>query len=624
MQLLFPFEEMRTVQSKMINDLKQIIKNKKHLIAHAPTGIGKSAAVISVALTYALENGKNVIFLTPKHTQHQIVVETLQKIKEKFNKRIIAADFIGKRWMCLVPGVNSLTSKDFNEYCHDVRKEERCPFYNKLWKKNQLTNEAKELIKRLKENSPLHVEQAMAMAAKEEICPYYILSEFAKDANFIIADYYHLFHPNVRKAFLLRIKKELEDCIIIIDEAQNLPDRIRNVLSSKISNFSINSAIREARKFEDLEIASDISSIGEVLEELSNELKENKEMYVRKEDFIRIVSEKTNKDYEELAGDLILVGEHIRAENKRSFVGSIGSFLQEWINAEEGYVGIIKLGYWKEKEKIELKLICLDPGVSSQEIFESCHSAILMSGTLTPTRMYRDLLRLEEERTICREYPPQFPKSNQLSLIVPDTTTKFTRRKKEEYEKIAEWCSEISNAVKGNVAIFFPSYNFRDKVLNSFERKSLKTIFVERPGMKKKEKAEFLNQFKEYSDLGAVFLGVISGSFGEGIDLPGKFLNGVIVVGIPLETPDLETQALINYYDKLFGAGWNYGYIYPAMNRTIQACGRVIRSETDRGVIVLLDERFIWKNYFKCLPLDWNIIVTKEPVRRIKEFFKES
>jgi Rad3-related DNA helicase len=206
-------------------------------------------------------------------------------------------------------------------------------------------------------------------------------------------------------------------------------------------------------------------------------------------------------------------------------------------------------------------------------------------------------------------------------LIVPDTTTKFTRRKKEEFDKIADWCSTISNAIPGNVAIFFPSYWLRDTIMKSFERKCKKTIFVERQGMKKKEKVEFLNQFKEYADVGAVFLGAISGSFGEGIDLPGKFLKGVIVVGIPLDTPDLETLALIEYYDKLFGAGWDYGYVYPAMNRTVQACGRVIRSETDRGVVVLLDERFVWKNYFKCLPLDWGLIVTKEPERRIKDFF---
>ena len=620
-QLLFPFEKMRSVQESMIKDIANAVDKQKHIVVHAPTGIGKSAASISPTLTYAIKNNKTVIFLTPRHTQHRIVVETLRQIKDKFGTNIVATDFIGKRWMCLVPGVNTLRSNDFNEYCRESRKQGRCSFYNNVWKDNKLTVDAKEVVSKLKESSPMHVEGVIAASAREKMCPYFISSELAKESNFIIADYYHLFHPSVRKAFLLRIKKEIEDCIIIVDEAQNLPGRIRDVLSSKISNFSISVAVNEARKIENLEIAADIEAIREVLYELSLDLRESKERYVDREDFVQRLSEKTGRNYEELAGDLILIGEQIRTEDKRSFIGSIGSFLERWIDDSEGYVRILKLSRWKDKEQIELNLSCLDPSVSSKELFDSCHSAILMSGTLTPTQMYRDLLGMEKKRTLCKEYPSQFPKTNQLSLIVPDTTTKFTRRRKEEYEKIAEWCASIANAVKGNVAVFFPSYYLRDEVFRYFERKSAKTIFMEKPGMSKEEKSDFFKQFKSYSDVGAVFFGVIGGSFGEGVDLPGKFLNGAIIVGIPLESPDLKTKALINYYDKTLGAGWNYGYVYPAMNKIIQACGRVIRSEKDKGVVVLLDERFVWKNYFKMLPSDWNLVVTKEPVRRIKEFF---
>lgn len=621
MELFFPFENMRDVQMKMINELSSAIGKKKHVIAHAPTGIGKTAASIAASLTYAMANQKTVIFLTPKHTQHQIAVETLKKIKEKHGLNIIATDFIGKRWMCLVPSIDTLSSREFTDYCNDMRKEERCVFYNKLWKKNELTKQAKELIERLKKESPLNVEQVINIASREQICPYYISAELAKQSKFIIADYYHIFHPNVRKVFLNRIKKELEDCIIIIDEAQNLPNRIRDVLSSKISNFSIAMAIKEARKFEQAETAKYLEKLAEVIEELASKLGEHKEIYVRKDDFVDEVYDKLGKNFEEIAGDFLLIGEHIRIENKRSFVGSIGAFMLDWYNTEDGYTGILKQTKWKDKDIFELNLSCLDPGVSSEEIFKKCHSAVLMSGTLNPTSMYRDILRLGEDRTICVDYPNPFSKKNRLAMIVPDTTTKFTRRNPEEYKKIAEWCAKISNEIPGNVAVFFPSYYLRDEIMKFFEHKSRKTIFLERNGMKKREKAALLNEFKEYADAGAVFMGVVSGSFGEGVDLPGKFLNGVVVVGIPLETPDLETKALINYYDKLFNDGWNYGYVYPAMNRTIQACGRVVRSETDRGAVVLLDERFIGENYFKCLPIDWGIIVTKEPIKRIKDFF---
>ena len=622
MELLFPFETQRPIQKEMIKDVTECISENKHLIAHAPTGLGKTVASLSPALNYAIENGKNLIFLTPKHTQHQIVVETLCKVKEKNKVNVNVVDFIGKRWMCLVPGVQTLTSRDFAEYCREAKKDERCPFYNKVKKKIELTKEAKRIIEELKRISPLHVEEVCSMCGKEEVCPYEISCELAKSANVIIADYYHIFHPSIRKAFLTKINKDLKDCIIIVDEAQNLPSRIREVLSSTVSNFSLNRAVKEARQAGYEETANDLTEIYNILIDMSQkELSEKEECYVQRDEFIAKV-EKVGKNFEELAGDLLLLGERIRAENKVSYIGSIGSFLQQWLEEGDGFVRILRRSEWKEKSLIQLNFRCLDPALASKELFEECHSAILMSGTLTPTRMYRDILGMSEERTKCKEYDNPFPKTNRLSLVIPDTTTRFTRRKPEEFQKIAEWCAQVVNSIPGNVAVFFPSYYVRDKVAPEFERKSRKSIFSEQQGLSKRERMEMLEQFKEYSDLGAVFLGVTGGSFGEGIDLPGKFLRGVVVVGVPLDSPDLETQSLIDYYEKLFGAGWDYGYIFPAMNRVVQAAGRAIRSETDRGVVVLIDERFTWKNYFKCLPVEWQIIVTKNPVDRIKKFFE--
>jgi DNA excision repair protein ERCC-2 len=607
----------------MMEDVAKAISEKKHVIAHAPTGLGKSAAAIAPALSYALEHGKNVIFLTPKHTQHFIVIETLAKIRDKFNINVNAVDFIGKKWMCLVPGVQTLTSKDFSEFCREAKLEERCPFYKNVRKKTELTAEARKMIKDLQKKSPMHVEELCSECGKHEMCSYEMSCELAKESNFLIADYYHIFHPSIRKAFLMKTGKEFKDSIIIVDEAQNLPERIRSVLSSKISNFSIKKAIYEARKFKFEEIANALTGLNEVLADMAKLIEEKNERYVTKEEFIKTVESRTGFKYDQLTADMIFAGDKIRQENKKSYVGSMGSFLDSWNVDDDGYARILKTGIWKEKQFFELNLRCIDPAVSSKELFDECHSAILMSGTLAPTQMYRDLLDMEKSRTICAEYESPFPSDNRLALIVPDTTTKYTRRKDEEFEKIAQWCADAVNAIPGNVAVFFPSYRVRDDVNRYFERKSHKSIFLEQPTMTKREKMEFLKTFKEYADLGAVFLGATAGNFGEGIDLPGKFLKGVIVVGIPFDTPDLETNALIDYYDKKFGSGWNYGYLYPAMNHVIQACGRVIRSEQDYGVVVLIDERFIWKNYFRCLPLNWKITVTLTPVERIKKFFED-
>ena len=157
-----------------------------------------------------------------------------------------------------------------------------------------------------------------------------------------------------------------------------------------------------------------------------------------------------------------------------------------------------------------------------------------------------------------------------------------------------------------------------------FQTLSEKTVFTEKQGLSKEERDEMLEKFKGYNKTGAVLLGASSGSFGEGIDLPGDFLKGVVVVGLPLSKPDLETEELIKYYDRRFGRGWDYGYVYPAILKAIQNAGRCIRSKEDRGVIVFLDERYAWKRYYECFPKDWNFQTTSMPISLIEMFFNKA
>ena len=141
--------------------------------------------------------------------------------------------------------------------------------------------------------------------------------------------------------------------------------------------------------------------------------------------------------------------------------------------------------------------------------------------------------------------------------------------------------------------------------------------------MTKQEKTEFIERFKQYKNTGAVLLGAITGSFGEGVDLPGDLLKGVIIVGLPLQTPDLETKQLIAYYQQKFGKGWDYGYILPAFQKTLQGAGRCIRTETDRGVVVFLDERYAWPMYGRCFPEEYQVHVSQYPIEEIEEFFRK-
>jgi len=237
--------------------------------------------------------------------------------------------------------------------------------------------------------------------------------------------------------------------------------------------------------------------------------------------------------------------------------------------------------------------------------------------------MYREILGFPED-TIEKQYNSPFPEKNRLNLIIPETTTKYDFRCKDEYKKIASICAKLTGQVPGNSIIFFPSYSLRDNINSYFSLLCKKNILLEKPVLTKEEKTDLLEEFKSYKETGAVLLGVHSGSFSEGIDLMGDLLKCVIVVGLPLRPPDLQTQELIKYYDKKFGKGWDYGYKLPAFIKCLQSAGRCIRSEKDRGAIVFLDVRYTWNNYFKYFPPEWEIKITKGYDGMIKGFFEKT
>ncbi len=614
LMLAFPFEKVREKQKDFINDVENIVKNKKHLIAHAPTGLGKTVAVLAPVVQYAIENKKSVFFLTPKHTQHQIAIDTLKMIKNKSEEKFISTDIIGKKWLCSVAGVEDLTSSEFTEYCKAVVKDERCKYYNNTrTKSHTLTKTGLEMLDEFKVLQPLHAEEAKSHCG--ELCTYEVLMELAKKSSVIIADYFHIFSP-VRMNTLMRTGKQMEDCIIIVDEAHNLPERVRDVMSSSLTSFTINKAKKEAKNFGFTDAVSILSDLSQIISDIKPD---EQEKLVSKSFLIDKIENKIDK-IEKVIEELSLASDQIKEEKKKSFVWSAAKFLQSWIGEDIGHTRILRNNVAQSgKQYMSLIYRCLDPSVYTKDILNEAHSVILMSGTLYPMEMYRDILGFEKERTETKMYESPFPKANRLNIIVTDTTTKYSKRSEETYEKIANHVKNCCDSIPGNVAVFYPSYYFRDSICRNLKLK--KQILYEDQKANKSERRDLYNKFIAAHEIGAVLMGVQAGSFSEGIDLPGNLLNGVVIVGIPLDKPNIETKALIDYYDHKYGRGWDYGYIYPAMIRSIQAAGRCIRTEKDRGVCIFIDERFSWANYSKVFPVDFSVIKSNNPEEEIKRFF---
>lgn len=614
---LFPFNRIREGQKEFLDDARNAVKSGKHLVAHAPTGIGKTAASVAAALEYALEYNKTVVFLTPKHTQHTIVVDTLKAIKKRYGTEFVAVDIIGKQWTC-PHHVRDLDSREFNEFCRAQKKDERCKYYNNV-RKRRLSKNAKKIIEKIR-SEPMHSEEVSLICGENLLCPYEVCIEAGKDAAFIVCDYFHLFSPPVRKAFLFKLNKPLENMILIIDEAHNLPDRVRKLLSYKLSEHTLKGAVKEAN-FLDFEHLSDaFREITKVLKEIGSGMKKNEERLVKKDEFIEAVKEKTDTQYEELIDSAQELGEEVlKIPNRhRSYAKNVGRFLEEWCGGDLGYVRIMR-----RQEAYSLSYTCLDPSLSSSKVFEDARSSISMSGTLVPLQMYADVLGLDPERTILREYSSPFPKENRLVLVTLGVTTKYSERSEFMYKKYAAMISRLAKEIPGNIAVFFPSYFILETVKAELEKLNPgKNILSERQDMKKDDRIQLYNQLAN-STRGSLLLGVQAGSMSEGVDYANNILNGVIVVGLPLEIPNLETKSLIEYYDFKYERGRDYGYIYPAMNRALQAAGRCIRSETDKGAIVLMDERFKWRNYAECFPSDFEFIVTEIPEKYVRRFFSD-
>lgn len=596
---MFPYKKARPGQKEFMEDVSESIKTGKNLIAHAPTGIGKTAGALAPAVEYALKNDKTVFFLTSRHSQHLMAMQTLKEMNKK--RAFVASDLIGKKHICSVPGIKGISSADFSSYCSYVREKGNCEFYNRTRSKKGLKKDAKEKVKELLSKQPLDTEQVKERCRL--FCPYEITLELMRKSQAVVCDYFHIFcSPELR--ILNRIGKKLEDSIIIVDEAHNLPERLRSILSRRLSTYIIRNAIKEATS-EDLE--KDLKQMLKEIKELGENVVE--ECIIPKQVLIRKI-----RNYDELIENLKDAADIVMKEKKTSFMGSIASFLEAWKGEDEGFSRILHKHEEGGKVYLSLDYTCLDPSAISSSIIKEAHSTILMSGTMKPMEMYLDLLGMDNAQM--KEYKSDFPEEKRLNLIFPEVTTKYKERHQEQYEKISWSIKKCIDSIPGNSIIYFPSYQFMHRIYDIIK---IPEILEEQKFWKKRDREKVIRKFRNGEN--RVMFAVMGGSFSEGIDLPGKALKGVIIVGVPLAKPDLYIKSLIDYYKQKFNNGWDYAYTYPALIKVIQATGRVIRSKRDMGVVVLMDKRYLYPKYSRLFS-ELTMKITSNPEKEIKQFFK--
>jgi DNA excision repair protein ERCC-2 len=615
MKVYFPYETVRNEQKKLISDVAKAISEEKVLFAHAPTGLGKTVSSLAPAIAYALEQKKKIFFITPKISQHSIVLETINLMNEKFGLDIKAVDLVGRRAMCIDPTLSSVGyANGFYEACRKKKKNKQCKFYTncKGYTQKQKNAARRRKAPLLKEFNKSHGE-IKEMCFIQEMCPYEITLELTRSADVIIGDYFHLFNDDIREGILAQAGFGLNDVIAIIDEAHNLSSRLIDMLACSIDIRELEKSEKEAKNTASFDTEFALADFKKEIERLGTKLSLQRNEAVLPPEELDMLKKIGRDSLEKISITAQKFMKKYSAEG--AFLLKVEYFINRLIKEKEHTLHVVG-----RKHSLGISIHPLDAAEISETILHKLNSAVLMSGTLLPLAMHADILGVK--KPMLKEYLSPFPKENRLNLFVDKTTTKYSDRSQAQYKDIANEINGAVSKVPGNTIVFFPSFELLESIAPHLTvgRKLLK----QEREMKNDDKHKLINEFKMLgSSFGGVLLAVSGGSIAEGVDFPGEHLACAIIVGIPFAKVSIHTDAMIKFYEQKFGGGkgFEYAYTAPAISKAVQAAGRVIRTETDKGVCIFLDKRFSDKKYEKFFPTDFIAKKTLDSKEEVENFF---
>lgn len=594
---LFPYKY-RPGQGDLVRFLSGTVSDGMNPVVEAGTGTGKTVSALSAVLPTALSRGMKVIYLTRTKSQQKQVVREAAAI----GHGILCIGLQGRTasscpMMRDDPDLASGTSEEISKLCSEYKRRDndgcRCRFYA-----NIEHTDIDSWVERVREEHP-QPEEFARMCEEAELCPYEMLKYALPHADVVAASYPFVFMPPVLARLTDWIGTPLHRTIIVVDEAHNLPDYLRDVQTFEYSRGALDLAEKEARDNGDSEVHEGLTVtdiVGVLREIMGFAVKE----YLIEDDGIlppyfledELMSRlgTTSVNVMRIAQALEDIGDSIAERKKqrrklpRSYIGGMGRFIRAWLTGvEDCHVRLIIGG-----SNPCFQSYCMDPSGASGPLNE-CYASVHMSGTLEPIDAYVKDIRLE--RAVPRRLDGTFPKDNLLTLYTDQVSMRYEDRNIESnYVRLRQLLCDTVNSVRVNTAVFFPSYQFMDRMLADGVALDLgRDIYYERRDMPQGELMEVFDSFR--TSEGSVLFCVTGGRISEGLDFPDKSLELAVLIGIPYPKPTAKMRAMTRYYDTKFGDGRLYVSIIPATRKMRQSIGRLIRSETDRGVAVILDRR---------------------------------
>ncbi len=618
-QHFFPYDDFRISQENIIQQIEKNSKERKTILLSAPNGTGKTIIALSSLLPIVFKHDLKIIYLCRTHSQTTRVIRELKMISafisEKYeNLKLNGISIRGRNEMCLNKTLLSLkpNSNESMSICKDLRNNRNCShFLNLLKKKDGLDNPI--LISPELLDKPVDADDLILLCKEKKICPYFLSKYLLSKMKVIICNYQWILNPFIRNSFLKFIDKELHECIIVIDECHNIIDLATEINSSRISPYTLRLCLRDLELYRSPNIMQMFVKI--LLEHLIKKKKDLKvsELEISPNKILNNILLKLGfidlNEFNNFINDLfdfsIAIHEEKTANGviSRDFVGSLAEFWKIWIKTStlENYFFCYSIKEKNEKKTINMEIVALDPREIMIPVLKSSYSNLHLSGTINPY-VYHNLIGLNQSgksyKGIVADTP--FKKENIKALIIEGVDTKRNNRIPYMFKKMIQKIDEVLYSTPANIGIFCASYRIlRELISNGIEQiveKNNKKLFIEKPGLTASENALLIQDFKSMAYPpynGAILLGVCGGRNSEGEDYPGDAMNSVIIAGFPYHLPTPRVEAKIKYYDKVFKhQGWNFGYLYPAIQRANQASGRPIRKLEDKGAIIFLDSRF--------------------------------
>ena len=576
-RLEFPFTAYRQGQREMAVGVYRAIKNERQLLIQAATGIGKTMAAVFPAVKAIAEGiGSKIFYLTARTTGRLAAEKALEHLRQ--NKlRLKSLTITAKEKIC------------FNQDA--ACNPEECQFARGHYDR---VNEALKDIFCQDAFTRTAIEQ---VAQSYRICPFEFSLELSLLADCIICDYNYAFDPRV---FLRRFfSEDSGDFTFLIDEAHNLVDRSREMFSAEIFKQPLLD-LRRAIRREQPKIFKILGKINAWMVKARNKCVEIGTSYHEKE---------PPQDLFPLLRSFLLTTENWLSRNIQTsyreelldLFFQVSGFMRVAERFDESYVTCFE----KIRKDLKLKLFCIDPSIQLKNALKRCNSAIFFSATMTPMAYFQQILGCDKNATRMI-LPSPFPAEN-LRLLIADRISTLYRQRENTKDKISQAICTLVKQKKGNYLIFFPSYDYLQMVYDKYASQLPDSDHVRQtPSMSESERLDFLQLFKQDNPRSLVGFAVMGGIFGEGIDLVGERLSGAIIVGVGLPGISLERELIREYFAVTRNAGFEFAYQYPGINRVLQAAGRVIRTEKDRGVVLLIDQRYATIRYRSLLLRQWS------------------